>query len=1611
MSNRRIRGRVPVEGDDDMAVGAAGAANVLRSPEQPQANIPPPNVARPLQGDGILNPPNPPLVNAPANAANPQDNGLVSLVQRMQEQMQQQQHQHVQQMQMLQQGFMQAMERLSNVTRRDNAMPPVNPNPNNGQGAHANPRNPSTHHLKSSEVKIPTYSGASDAKTPFDYLLEMEKYQSVVSYTERELIELVIPVSLIGDAYNWYRYENEFESWDDFKNRLRREFQAVDYAEDLKRELDNRYQGPNETLTSFIRVILDFYIRLGVEIPEQEQVTKIKRLMHPEYRKALIGIPTNSLNELRAAASQAQEIIKSYRSYKLPPIYGNIEPSLAWKPIPNSPTSSRSYANVAAALPANNRDEHKLHPAAVDPYSYYHKSRSVRFESRSPSPKPTGNYTSPSTSRDSSPSRLCFKCNQPGHFARECKVKPALKTPEMMCTDSEDDTTTVVLANKDKRPFIKIKVLGVEFPAFLDTGSSISVLGDDIISLIKAKGIKCRHAPKKIKFLKGNYVADESVTLTVGYGADSRKHTFHLAPGTITSALLGRDFLGPAMISVHIGNAGWTVGTNPQKVIPFMKCRTPFLSTQNSVNETEETPSAELMSETEYEYPAQVLATWDHLEDESPKPDKRPEVKLFPGSQFEEIQAPASLSESQLNELRDLLEEYKPIFTKLPGLCTAYEHSIDTGDHKPVSTTLRPMTPTKRRIFDESFQELVALDIIEPSYSPWSANAFVVPKKDGTLRPVIDYKPINKITVSDCYPIPRINDQLAILGPCSWFTLFDIAKGYFQIAMKESDKPKTAFLSNHGIWQYKRMPMGLKNSASTFQRCMDKILGPLKWTCCVVYFDDICVFSQTYEDHVVHIQQVLTKLRDAGLTIHPGKIQLCKNRLKYLGFIIEPGKCIPDPEKVRCLREYPRPKSPKDIQRFLGFVGFYMRFIPHFSKHSRPLTQLIKKGVRFVWNEQAERGFCALKYSLSEYSMLYLPDMKREFIIQSDASDFSYGFILIQEIDGIRHPVWFGSKQFTEAEIRYSTVQKEIRAAITAIETFSPFIEYSHFILETDHQAISWLNKLKHPTGRLGRWFLKLQMYDFDVHYRKGSSKVMKGPDALSRISHSFMIVDNDTSLTRSELINLQDTDPFLSSIKTYLISKNDSTSTIIKDEAQKCSLTDDNLLMRYVGCKSKPWEDDCLYWRIYIPEAMRDKVIFMFLNTSLSCHMGIRKNYSRLDQRVYWKGMRNSVQKYIQHCKICQESKAFRIPPAPASGFKCNAPFDLITIDLMGPYTKGRHQSTHLLVCVDYFTRYVELFPLRQTKSEVIISKLWELCCRWGLPKVILSDNATNFTSKLYTDWCVSLGIKPFYISAYHPQANMTERYNQSVKNMIICMSKECKDWDLYINEIAFALRSSPNDSTGMSPAYANFGRELRTPFDNLAQVELAKFKEVQDISKRLVTVHNVLLEQNHDSQVKYLKKLNESSKARCFKTGDLVWLRSHFLSDASRGITASLTKKREGPYKVSSVISQNIYNLEHSETGGKVYKVHINELSPYFCPLTEYGETNTFPESKQSEKKLDDAAATAALLPFYDATNDGTNGSVMDSETEEAAIPEGFGAYPETDCKVPGWGYSEEE
>ncbi len=1102
----------------------------------------------------------------------------------------------------------------------------------------------------------------------------------------------------------------------------------------------------------------------------------------------------------------------------------------------------------------------------------------------------------------------------------------------------------------EDRAITTINILGEKFHAMLDNGSGISLIGDKIIKLVKQHNIPIHEEKKKVSGFFAGCILTHYANIEIDFHGKKSTEKCTLAPGYLDYIILGRDFMKKRDVVLFTASNAFKQGRDSHEYIPHTKYQGPFVGSLHIMEEQSPAPTnddevndkhlddfilyLQQEDEDQGQIPTEVLHNWASEFDEWLQDDVEVEENLeslFPDKP-DFLPIPIELAEEKKVKLREIITPFMPMFTKRPGHCKMFPHKIELlPGAKPIQAKYFPMSKGKMEAFDETFDDLVKNDIITPSISPWASNAFVKPKPDGDYRFLVNYKPLNKVTVADSYPIPSIDQILSYLGPANYYTSADASKGFFQIEIDKKSRPLTAFRSHRGLYQFNRLPQGLQNSPFTYQKCVDTILSESLFLHAFCFFDDCITFSQTFDDHCTHVVDVFQRFYDAGFTFNPSKIQICRRKLKYLGFIIEPGKISPDPAKVIRIRKYPRPRNIKDIQRFLGALSYYRRFIPMFSVMALPLYRLTSPSNEFIWDKDCEDGFNGLKNALADFTQVYLPDLNRKFIITCDASRKQIAAILSQEKDGIRYPVYFASRTLTPVERKsFSVSELELAGVLYGISKFRPYIEMTEFTIETDHRAISFLQNLKDPSGRLARWFMILQSFNFTIVYKPGTSPVLRCADALSRATES-LVVEMDSGISRVKLIEAQDKDPYLSKVKQTLLgtySKTNSDFGKFNSITKRAVIIDDGLLLRYVGERGKMWEPENLYYRVWIPDSMKKEVISIFHDTDLAAHFGRRKTYLKLEQRVYWNNMQKDIHEYIGKCKKCIKSYMPHIKPVPMKPMQCESPWHTISIDLIGPFAKSPKQNRTVLVIIDNFTKWIELFPLRDAKAKQIINCLKKVFTTYGFPSTVISDNANQFGSNAYFDYLTSVGIKPYFIPPYHPQSNITERYNQTVKVKIRATMEKTNDWDRCLDEIAFALRTSVNDTTGFTPAYLMFGREFRYPFDNMLDIELSKVKETRDLQQRMIIIHDIarqnILERTYNS----LETKNSKRKERTFEKGDKVWYRTHILSSAEKGISSGLMPKLEGPYIVINKISDHIFDMEHTDTGRKNYRVHINDL-----------------------------------------------------------------------------------
>uniref|UniRef100_A0A3B3HGA7 ribonuclease H n=1 Tax=Oryzias latipes TaxID=8090 RepID=A0A3B3HGA7_ORYLA len=438
------------------------------------------------------------------------------------------------------------------------------------------------------------------------------------------------------------------------------------------------------------------------------------------------------------------------------------------------------------------------------------------------------------------------------------------------------------------------------------------------------------------------------------------------------------------------------------------------------------------------------------------------------------------------------------VFQENPGRTNIVSHDIVLKEGASVRR-LSYRIPERLLIpLKEEVDLMLSLGIIEPSKSDWCHPVVLVPKKDGSMRFCIDFRYLNANSKFDSYPTPRIDDLVERLGKAKYLSTIDLCKGYWQVPLAERCRELTAFRTPVVLFQFTVMPFGLHGAPATFQRLMDKVLYDIS-NFTAAYLDDIIVYSDTWEEHMKHLECVLERLQSAGLTVNPSKCDFAKAETQYLGYVIGNGMIKPQVNKVSAIEACPLPQTRKELRSFLGMAGFYQRFIPHFSTRAAPLTDMTgaKCPNKIKWTEDAVTAFKDLQKSLSESPVLYSPDFEKPFVLQTDASERGLGAVLLQGTSEERHPVAYVSRKLLPREVRYSTVEKETLAIKWALDSLRYYLLGREFILETDHKALQWLNKMKDSNGRITRWYLSMQPFCFTIRHVPG--KINCIADYLSR--------------------------------------------------------------------------------------------------------------------------------------------------------------------------------------------------------------------------------------------------------------------------------------------------------------------------------------------------------------------------------------------------------------------------------------------------------------------------------------------------------------------------------
>uniref|UniRef100_A0A1Y1JVH7 RNA-directed DNA polymerase n=1 Tax=Photinus pyralis TaxID=7054 RepID=A0A1Y1JVH7_PHOPY len=884
------------------------------------------------------------------------------------------------------------------------------------------------------------------------------------------------------------------------------------------------------------------------------------------------------------------------------------------------------------------------------------------------------------------------------------------------------------------------------------------------------------------------------------------------------------------------------------------------------------------------------------------------------------------LTAEQQKSLAILLDQkFEAMGTQL-GVTTVGKHEIRLVEGAtPLKQRYYPVNPIKQKIINTCIDEMLRDHVIEPSNSPWASPVCLIPKKDNTYRFCVDYRKLNSLTVKDSFPLPYISTILDQLRDARYLSSLDIKAAYWQVEVTESSRPYTAFtVPGRGLFQFRRMPFGLTNAPATFQRIIDTVLGPELQPNVLVYLDDVIIVSQDFDSHLRILQTVFDKLRAAGFILNKDKCHFCRSELKYLGYVVDAHGLHPDPDKVKAILNITSPTNLQEVRRFLGTCSWYRRFIPEFSTIVSPLTRLLKKDVKFDWTSECEEAFVQLKQLLATAPILHCPDFTKSFILQTDASAYGLGAVLTQTFPDGERVICYLSRSLSHAERNYSTTERECLAVIWGVEQLRHYLEGVSFTVVTDHHSLLWLHSLKDPQGRLARWALRLQPYTFTLVHRKGKDNVV--PDLLSRtVPIVDAITPSDETVNPEEFRN--STDPWYRGMFDRLE---------LHPQKYPGWNTRNGLLYKYVQTASDT--RDYEKWKLVVPNNFRRAIIRECHNNVTSGHFGVYKTFWRIHQRYYWPRMLLDTKRFIRRCSTCAEQKPEQLRPAGLMGShpRIYEPWQMISLDFIGPLPRSTQGRTHLLVVSDYLSKFVLLFPVRTANAQTLVKCIEEsVFLVYGVPQHIICDNGVQMRSRLFMNLCDRYHVKVRFTPFYHPQADPAERVNRVVKQLISTYIKDNhRHWDVNLASIACAIRTSKHETIGVTPYRANFGKEFRIRGDSF-DTDLTDNEPI-DVEQRLAQqqqLYTKIVERIRNTHDRNKRTYDLRRRHVTYEIGDQVWRKNKSISDATKDYSAKLAPRFLGPFTIDRKVGYLTYALRDADRK-PAGLWHVQDLKPYVEP-----------------------------------------------------------------------------
>jgi len=802
------------------------------------------------------------------------------------------------------------------------------------------------------------------------------------------------------------------------------------------------------------------------------------------------------------------------------------------------------------------------------------------------------------------------------------------------------------------------------------------------------------------------------------------------------------------------------------------------------------------------------------------------DAKYAPTDIAKYVSEQKALSPRERAELFNLMKAYEGLFDGSLGQWAGEPHHIElVPDAKPYHARPYSVPKAYERTLKLELERLVKIGVLKRvNHSEWAFPSFIIPKKDKTVRFINDLRELNKRIRRMPFPLPKIQDLLLKMEGFSYATALDLNMGYYHIRLDAASKKLCTLVFPWGKYEMQCLPMGLSNSPDIFQEKMSELMYGLENV--RAYIDDLLVISKgTFTEHLADVDQVLKRLRDAGLKVNASKSSFAQQQLEYLGYWITREGIQPQPKKIQAILSIKTPTNKKELRSFIGMVNYYRDAWIRRSDILAPLAQLCGKNTTWKWTDVHQHAFDTMKRIVATDVLLAYPDFSKKFEIYTDASDKQLGAVITQE----GRPIAYYSRKLNASQLNYTTTEKELLAIVETLKEFRTILLGQDIVVYTDHKNLTYK---VFNTQRVMRWRLLIEEYGPTLQYVKGVHNVVA--DALSRLDlDPSLVTDSDPSILETPvsrqlaeafaLTHQDNTDKCPLTLKNLMREQQNDASLL-----ERAQIAGSGISLRsfHGGGKVRQLlvEND----KIIVPTSLQRPIVEWY--HTLLCHPGETRMEATISQHLTWRGLRKTVHSVCTTCDTCQRTKRTKnkygkLPPKEVEAI----PWDTLCVDLIGPYNINRKNAKKPLTLwavtmIDPATGWFEIASITTKRADVIantVEQTW--FTRYPWPSQVVLDRGTEFMAEFTHMLENEYGITKKAITKRNPQANsIIERVHQTIGNMIRTFSVHSTDddnpWSGILSAVAFAVRATVHTTTRATPAQLIFGRDAIFQVQHLA-------------------------------------------------------------------------------------------------------------------------------------------------------------------------------------------------